>query len=63
MRVIEIIKAIAKANKGVVSIYSELRDKYFTENPAPVSQMEMMKDLRDLAKATQEYKHISDSKL
>lgn len=63
MRVIEIIKAIAKANKGVVSIYSELRDKYFTENPAPVSQMEMMKDLQDLAKATQEYKHISDSKL
>lgn len=63
MRVIEIIKAIAKANKGVVSIYSELRNKYFTENPASVSRIEMMKDLQALASATQEYKHISDSKI
>lgn len=63
MRVIEIIKAIAKANKGVVKIYADLRDKYFTQNAKPIPQMEMMKDLQALAKATQEYKHISDSKI
>lgn len=63
MRVIEIIKSIAKANKGVVKIYAELRDKYLSPDAKPVPPQEVIKDMQDLAKATQEYKNISNSKL
>lgn len=59
LRAIEIIKAIAKANKGFMAIYEPMRKKYIEQQSASVD----MKDLMSLAKATQEYKHISDTKL
>lgn len=58
LRAMEIVKAIAKANKGFMQIYEPLREKVFDGGESL-----SMLDLQALAKATQEYKHISDSKL
>ena len=59
LRAIEVIKALSKANIGFLAIYAPLRDKFFVEECTTASMM----DLQNLAKATQEYKHISDTKL
>lgn len=58
LRAIEIIKAIAKANKGFMAVYEPLREKYL-ENGENLT----MQDMQAIAKATQDYKNISDSKL
>lgn len=58
LRSIEIIKALSKANIGFLAIYAPLRDKFFVEG-----SMASMLDLHKLAKATRDYKHISDAKL
>lgn len=58
LRAIEIIKAIAKANKGFMAVYEPLREKYL-ENGEDLT----MQDMHAIAKATQDYKNISDSKL
>ncbi len=59
LRAIEITKALSKANIGFLAIYAPLRDKFFVEGCTSAT----MEDLRNLAKATQEYKNISDTKL
>lgn len=59
LRAIEVIKALSKANIGFLAIYAPLRDKFFVEECTTATMM----DLQNLAKATQEYKHISDTKL
>ena len=59
LRAIEIIKALSKANIGFLAIYAPLRDKFFVDGCTEASML----DLQNLAKATQEYKHISDTKL
>lgn len=59
LRAIEVIKALSKANIGFLALYAPLRDKFFVEECTTASMM----DLQNLAKATQEYKHISDTKL
>lgn len=59
LRAIEVIKALSKANIGFLAIYAPLRDKFFIEGCTVAT----MRDLQNLAKATQEYKHISDTKL
>ncbi len=56
LRAIEVIKALSKANIGFLAIYAPLRDKFFVEECTTATMM----DLQNLAKATQEYKHISD---
>ena len=58
LRAIEIIKAIAKANKGFMAVYEPLRKKYL-ERGESLSML----DLQAIAKATQDYKNISDSSL
>ena len=59
LRAVEVIKALSKANIGFLAIYAPLRDKFFIEGCTVAT----MRDLQNLAKATQEYKHISDTKL
>ncbi len=59
LRAIEVIMALSKANIGFLAIYAPLRDKFFVDG----CTMATMEDLQNLAKATQEYKHISDTKL
>lgn len=59
LRAIEITKALSNANIGFLAIYAPLRDKFFVEGCTSAT----MADLQSLAKATQEYKHISDTKL
>lgn len=59
LRAIEVIKALSKANIGFLAIYAPLRDKFFVEECTTATML----DLQNLAKATQEYKHISDTKL
>ena len=59
LRAIEVIKALSKANIGFLAIYAPLRDKFFVEECTAATMM----DWQNLAKATQEYKHISDTKL
>ena len=59
LRAIEVIKALSKANIGFLAIYAPLRDKFFVEECTTATMM----DLQNLAKATQEYKYISDTKL
>ena len=59
LRAIEITKALSNANIGFLAIYAPLRDKFFVEGCTSAT----MTDLQSLAKATQEYKHISDTKL
>lgn len=59
LRAIEVIKALSKANIGFLAIYAPLRDKFFVEECTTATMM----DWQNLAKATQEYKHISDTKL
>lgn len=58
LRAIEIIRAIAKANKGFMAVYEPLREKYL-ENGEPLTML----DMQAIAKATKDYKIISDSKL
>ena len=58
LRAVEVIKALSKANIGFLAIYAPLRDKFFIEGCTVAT----MRDLQNLAKATQEYKHISDTK-
>lgn len=58
LRAIEIIRAIAKANKGFMAVYEPLREKYL-EDGEPLT-LQDMKAIRD---ATRDYKNISDSKL
>lgn len=58
LRAIEIIRAIAKANKGFMAVYEPLREKCL-ENGEPLT----MQDMQAIAKATKDYKNISDSKL
>ncbi len=59
LRAIEITKALSNANIGFLAIYAPLRDKFFVQGCTSAT----MADLQSLAKATQEYKHISDTKL
>lgn len=58
LRAIEIIRAIAKANKGFMAVYEPLREKYL-ENGESLT----LHDIQAIAKATQDYKNISNSKL
>ena len=58
LRAIEIIRAIAKANKGFMAVYEPLREKCL-EN----GELLTMQDMQAIAKATNDYKNISDSKL
>lgn len=58
LRAIEIIKAIAKANKGFMAVYEPLREKYLEHG-----ENLTMYDIQAIAKATKDYKNISDSKL
>ena len=58
LRTIEIIRAIAKANKGFMAVYEPLREKCL-EN----GELLTMQDMQAIAKATNDYKNISDSKL
>lgn len=59
LRAIEVIKALSKANIGFLAIYAPLRNKFFLDGCTKATML----DLQNLAKATQEYKHISDTKL
>ncbi len=59
-RSVEIVKAIAKANKGFMNIYQPLQRKVFEQDDLAGFTM---RDLQQLAKATQEYNQISKSKL
>lgn len=58
LRAIEIIRAIAKANKGFMAVYEPLREKYI-EDGEPLT----LQDINAIGKATRDYKNISDSKL
>ena len=60
LRAIEIIKAIVNANNGFMAIYEPMRKTvYEDKNLANIT----MKDIQQLAQATQEYQKISKSKI
>ena len=60
LRAIEIIKAIVNTNNGFMAIYEPMRKTvYEDKNLANIT----MKDIQQLAQATQEYQKISKSKI
>ncbi len=58
LRAIEVIRGIINANKGFVSVYAPLRDKVFGEGTIP-----SLREIQQLAIATNEYNKISKTEL